>query len=69
MAQFGDIYIASVPLQRLGHLSSHKQVQRIEAGRGNTIQMDSVAFWLNAAPCLSGKRPTAPMPLRGKMWW
>lgn len=65
LAQFGDIYIVSVPLQRLGHLSSLKQVQRIEAGRGNTTQMDSVAFWLNATPAYQGKDPL-PHAFTGK---
>ena len=59
LAQFGDIYIVSVPFQRLGHLSSLKQVQRIEASRGNSLQMDSVAFWLNATPVYQG---TDPLP-------
>lgn len=41
LAQFGDIYIASIPLNQLSDLSLNRQVQRIEAGERHTALLDT----------------------------
>lgn len=41
LAQFGDIYIASIPLNQLSGLSLNRHVQRIEAGERHTALLDT----------------------------
>ncbi|WP_092113607.1 S8 family serine peptidase [Prevotella sp. KH2C16] len=50
----GDIWIASIPLSRLAPLSHAKGVRRIEAGRSNSIQTDTMATILNARKAYEG---------------
>lgn len=57
LARFGDIYIADVPLSRVGHLSLCREVSRIEAGRGMHALNDSAALHVNALPAMNGQAP------------
>lgn len=41
LAQFGDIFIADIPLHRLASLSLHPAITRIEARQGNSVCMDT----------------------------
>ena len=49
LAQFGDIFIANIPLRRLGALSLHPAITRIEARQGNTISMDTTTVLMGGA--------------------
>ena len=49
LAQFGDIFIASIPKHRLGALSLHPAVTRIEASRGNSVHMDTTTVLMGGA--------------------
>jgi len=49
LAQFGDIFIASIPKRRLGPLSLHPAVRRIEARRGNSLHMDTTTVLMGGA--------------------
>ena len=53
LAQWGDIVIADIPLGQLRALASEPQVQRIEAGRQATAQMDSTLTAVNAWPAFT----------------
>lgn len=48
-----DIWVASIPVGRLAALSRSAQVKRIEAGRGNHVEMDTVPLILNATKAYS----------------
>ena len=50
----GNIWIASIPLSRLAPLSRAGGVRRIEAGRSNSIQTDTMAIILNARKAHEG---------------
>ena len=54
LARKGDIYIVSIPTDKLSALSQERSVSRIEARRGNEIHMDSMAIHLNATPIYEG---------------
>ncbi|MBR5689743.1 MAG: S8 family serine peptidase [Prevotella sp.] len=54
LARKGDIYIVSIPTDKLSSLSQERAVSRIEARRGNEIHMDSMAIHLNATPIYEG---------------
>lgn len=54
LAQFGDIYIASIPLNRIKTLSLDSRVKRIEANRSNHIHTDIMANNINALSAYSG---------------
>lgn len=64
LAQEGDICIADIPLNRLNMLADAKEVKRIEANRGNTMDMDSVAIQLNAILIYEGR--ALPQPYTGR---
>lgn len=55
LSQLGDIYIVSIPLNRLTSLSLHPDVLRIEAGNRACAQMDTTATFVNALPVYVGK--------------
>jgi len=57
LARFGNIYIADVPLSRVGSLSLSRQVTRIEANRGMHALNDSAALHVNALPAMNGQAP------------
>ena len=54
LAQFGDIYIASIPVNKLHALSLDSRVVRMEAHRSNSLMMDSVALQVDALPVYAG---------------
>ncbi len=54
LARFGNIYIAGIPINKLGALSLRKEVCRIEAGPRCTAQMDSAAILTHAIPVYAG---------------
>ncbi|MCI6160486.1 MAG: S8 family peptidase [Prevotella sp.] len=64
LEQFGDIYIADIPLDRLPFLSSHKNVLRIEAGESCVLHNDSVASVLNVPKVHAGEN--LPQAFTGK---
>lgn len=57
LANFGDIYIAEIPLASLRELSLHKAVTRIEAGRRSMATMDTVPRCVNVLPVYEGEAP------------
>jgi len=54
LAQFGDIYIAGIPLDHIAALSLCKNVMRIEAGKSCTALMDSTRMHVDALPVYEG---------------
>lgn len=64
LARFGDIYIADIPLGSLSLLSSDKRVERIEAGRSNSLCLDTVSAIVNAEKLYSGEK--LPQAYTGK---
>lgn len=54
LAQFADIYIADIPLENLFALSRENSVKRIEAGRSNSLCMDTTSSVTNTLPVSSG---------------
>lgn len=67
MARFGDIYIASIPVDRLPSLSADPRVLRIEANQPCRVQLDSAAFKVDGVPAYQGHR--CPRPIRGRALW
>jgi len=55
LANFGDIYIASIPYSRLAALSLQPSVTRIEANRGNSLTMDTTLVVLGATRAHQGE--------------
>ncbi len=64
LAQFGDIYIASIPLDRLNALSLDNRVTRIEANRTHSVHTDILAGNINALPVYQGEQ--LPQAYTGK---
>ncbi len=64
LAQFGDIYIASIPLNRLNALSLDNRVTRIEANRTHSVHTDILAGNINALPVYQGEQ--LPQAYTGK---
>lgn len=56
LADFGDIFIAEVPLQGIRTLAADSRICRIEAERGNTLTLDSMAIYTNATPIYEGRQ-------------
>ena len=54
LAQYGDIYIASIPIDRMGVLSLDPRVLRIEANRSHHVLTDITAQYVNALPAYEG---------------
>lgn len=65
LAQFGDIYIVSIPICNLSKLSLNKYVMRIEGQRSNRLHTDSIAIHLGALPVYKGCSPL-PQAYTGK---
>lgn len=63
-AQFGDVYIATVPMTHLPQLSIASQVIRIEANRSSSCLMDSALMRVNALPVYEGLQ--LPQAFTGK---
>lgn len=57
LARFGNIYIAAVPVDKLGRLSRDPHVSRIEARRGVQALLDSVPSQVNALSAYEGTFP------------
>ena len=53
-ARWGNVYIATVPMNRIAKLSLLPEVQRIEANRGNSCTMDSAIIQVHAQPVYDG---------------
>ena len=56
LAQFGDIFIADVPLRSVGSMASDTRICRIEAERGNSLTLDSMSIFTNATPVYEGRQ-------------
>lgn len=54
LSQYGNLYIAEIPLNKLSQLSRERQVIRIEAGQRATALMDTTATIVNAVPVQEG---------------
>lgn len=54
LAQFGDIYIADIPLDSLSALSLNKSVERIEASASNFLAMDTTSIIVDAVKVFAG---------------
>lgn len=52
----GDIFIADIPVSRLVRLASDSRVCRIEAERGNEVQLDSMRLYTNSTDIYTGIR-------------
>ena len=65
LAEFGNIYIANIPLSQLPHLSQCTNVTRIEAGEPCTLTNDTSAIVVNALPAYEGLAPL-PQAFTGK---
>lgn len=55
LARYGDIYIASIPANRIASLASSTSVERIEAGRSCSALMDTTAIIIDALPAYGGE--------------
>ena len=55
LAHIGDIYIASIPADRLGGMVGCTSIQRIEAGPRRTVLLDTMSIIVNAEPVYSGE--------------
>ena len=56
LAQFGDIFIADVPLRSVGRMVSDTRISRIEAEKGNSLTLDSMSIFTDATPVYEGKQ-------------
>lgn len=54
-AQWGHVYVASLPMSRLAELSALPQVLRIEANMSQKCMMDSAVIQVNALPVYEGR--------------
>lgn len=57
LATFGDIYIASIPIDRIESLAAHDAVTRIEAGERCSLTNDTTAIIVNATAAQAGSEP------------
>lgn len=64
LARKGNIYIAAIPVSRLGDVSNDARVERIEAGRSHLALMDSTATYTNTTYAYRGT--SLPQPFTGK---
>lgn len=63
LARYGDIYIADIPVGSLPVLSASPGVSRIEAGRSNSLCMDTTSIIVDAVKAYSGAQ--LPQPYTG----
>ena len=54
LAHYGNIYIASIPIDRLAALSLHPRVMRIEAHRSHSVLMDTTTVLMGGARAHQG---------------
>lgn len=64
VANIGDIAVAEIPVANLVALASDSRVCRVEAERGNELQLDSMATYTNASGIYIGRH--LPQPYTGK---
>lgn len=57
-ARYGNIYIATIPLNSVSRLSSLPEIQRIEANMNPKCTLDSVIIQTNALPVYEGRNLT-----------
>ena len=55
LAQIGDIFIASIPIDKIATLASATSVERIEAGRRCSALMDTTSIIVNTQPVYDGE--------------
>lgn len=55
LASIGDICVAEIPVNRLASIACDSHVCRIEAERGNALQLDSMALYTNVTDIDSSK--------------
>lgn len=55
LAQWGDIFIADMPLSRIEGIAAGPSVCRIEAERGGSVTLDSMSIFTNATPVYEGE--------------
>lgn len=55
LAQIGDICVVDIPVSRLGSLAADSRVCRIEAERGNMLQLDSMRQYTDASAIYTGQ--------------
>ena len=58
LAQWGDIYIADIPIRRLNSLAAHPNVKRIEANNPCTILLDTTSVIVSAQTVWEGTSQT-----------
>lgn len=51
----GDIFVADIPMSRLARLAADSRICRIEAERGNEVQLDSMALYAHVADIRVGR--------------
>lgn len=56
IARIGDIFVADIPMSALPRLAADTRISRIEAERGNRLQLDSMALYTNATDIYAGTR-------------
>ena len=64
IAQLGNIFVADIPMSALPRLAADTRISRIEAERGNRLQLDSMALYTNATDIYAGTR--LPQAYTGK---
>lgn len=64
LAQWGDLYIAAIPLSHIEGLAREKAVSRIEASRPMTVSNDTCAHLLGTEKVWQGE--ALPQPFTGK---
>lgn len=64
LAKVGNVYILSIPLDKIAALSNQQNVLRIEAGRSNEVQMDTTKQFINALQVYEGRQ--LPQKYTGK---
>lgn len=64
LATFGDIYIVSIPTDRIDALAGLEAVSRIEAGERCNVTMDTTGIIVDATSVYDGREPL-PQPYTG----
>lgn len=64
LAQWGDICVANIPINRLSSLSREKSVSRIEAEESRHLTLDTTAVLMNVGPVWQGVQ--LPQAFTGK---
>lgn len=54
LARIGDVFVADIPIDRLRQFAADMRVVRVEAERGNMLQLDSMAIYAHVADMHAG---------------